>query len=178
MKENSKANKVTAVLYFIYLIALFWIILFKFNLPFSYVGNKRSLNFIPFMESVVRNGRLDFVEIIMNVMIFVPLGIYAAILFDKWVFAKKIFLFFSISFLFEAFQFIFGIGASDITDVINNTIGGILGLILYKGIEKLFKNKVKAQNFINIIATIGTVAMALLLFWLKLNGLVIKTSGE
>lgn len=60
------------------------------------------------------------------------------------------------------------IWTSDITDIITNTLGGIVGLlIMYIGV-KLFKNKHKGYKFINIIATIGTtfmiVLLALLLF--------------
>ncbi|WP_304341192.1 VanZ family protein [Metaclostridioides mangenotii] len=171
MKDNNKTNKLTNVLFIIYLIALFWIIVFKFNVQFSYMGNMRSINLIPFSESLIINGKLHFSEIIMNVVIFLPLGIYVGILFKRWIIGKKLFLFFLISLICEGFQFIFGVGASDITDIINNTLGGIIGLMIYKGIEKVFKNSVKAQKFMNIIAIIGTILMILLLLLLKINNL-------
>jgi glycopeptide antibiotics resistance protein len=66
------------------------------------------------------------------------------------------------------------VGASDITDVINNTLGGIIGLMIYIGIEKVSGNSAKTQKFINIIATIGTVSMILFLFLLKTNRLGIR----
>lgn len=137
--------------------------MFKFNVPFSKLGNMRSINLIPFNESLIINGKLDFREIIMNVAIFMPLGIYSGILLKKWTTRKKIFLFFFISLIFEISQFVLGVGASDITDIINNTLGGIIGLVIYKGIEKILRNSIKAQKFINIIATIGTILMISLL---------------
>ena len=163
MKNDSKTNKLTKVLFVIYLIALLWIIVFKFNVPFSKLGYMRSINLIPFNESLVINGELDFREIIMNVVIFIPLGIYLVILLKKWTIGKKIFLFFLISLICEIFQFILGVGASDITDIINNTLGGVIGIAIYKGIEKISKNNIKAQKFINICATIGTTLMISLL---------------
>ena len=163
MKDDSKINKLTKILFIIYLIVLFWIIIFKFDIPFSKLGYMRSINLIPFNESLIINGKLDFREIIMNVVIFVPLGIYSSILLKKWTIGKKILLFFSISLICEIFQFILGVGASDIADIINNTLGGIIGLVIYKGIEKISKNGIKAQKFINIIATIGTILMISLL---------------
>ena len=171
MKDNNKTNKLTNVLFIIYLIALFWIIVFKFNVQFSYMGNMRSINLIPFSESLIINGKLHFSEIIMNVVIFLPLGIYVEILFKRWIIGKKLFLFFLISLICEGFQFILGVGASDITDIINNTLGGIIGLMIYKGIEKVFKTSVKAQKFMNIIAILGTILMILLLLLLKINNL-------
>lgn len=163
MKDDSKIKKWSKVLFVIYLIALLWIIVFKFNAPFSKLGYMRSINLIPFNESLIINGKLDFREIIMNVAIFMPLGIYSGVLLKKWTVGKKIFLFFLISLICEIFQFILGVGASDITDIINNTLGGIIGLVIYKGIEKISKNSIKVHKFINIIGTIGTILMISLL---------------
>lgn len=171
---NNKMNKLTLVLFVIYLIALFWIIVLKLNVHFSYMGNMRRINLIPFSDALILNGKLDFVEIIMNVVIFVPLGIYAGILFQRWIIGKRIILFFLISLICEGIQFILALGVFDITDIINNTLGGIIGLVMYKGIEKTFKNSVKTQKFINIIATIGTILMIVLLFLLKTDRLWIK----
>jgi len=168
LKDN-KTNQLTNVLFIIYLIALFWIIVFKFNLPFSNIGNMRSLNLIPFSEPLILNNKVSYNELIMNVVIFVPLGIYVGILYKKWTSIKKIFLFFLISLICEVLQYILAIGASDITDIINNTLGGIIGLIIYKVIEKIFNNSAKAQKFINIIAQIGTTVVILLLLLLRIN---------
>ncbi len=134
----------------------------------------RSVNLIPFGDSSMVHGKIDYSEMILNVVIFVPLGIYAGMLFTKWAFAKKIFFFFLISLLFEGLQFILKVGAFDVTDIINNTLGGFIGLMLYKVIEKMFDNSVKAQKFMNIIATIGTILMILFLVLLKTDNLWIK----
>jgi len=171
MLENNTANKLTHSLLVIYIVVLFWILLFKLGVHFSYMGNERSINLVPFGESSILNGKIDFSEIVLNVLIFIPLGVYAGVLFKRWIIGKKLFLFFLISLLIEGFQFILAVGAFDITDIINNTLGGIIGLLLYTGIEKVFENSVKAQKTINIIATIGTVSMVLFLFLLKTNRL-------
>ena len=171
--DNNTVNKLTNVLFAIYLMALFWILILKLGVRFSYMGD-RSVNLIPFSEPLILNGRMDFGEIILNVLIFVPLGIYAGILFQRWVFVNKIFFFFLISLLFEAIQFVLKVGAFDITDIINNTAGGIIGILLYKALEKVFKSRVRIQKFINIIAAVGTVLMIILLFLLKMNMLPVR----
>ena len=76
--------------------------------------------------------------------------------------------------MFEALQFILRAGAFDITDIITNTLGGIIGLMIFEAIEKVFNNSVKAQKFINIIAAIGTVLMISLLLLLKMNMLPVR----
>ena len=166
MKENNKPNKLINVLFIIYLIALFWILLFKFGVRFSYMEN-RNVNLIPF-------DKIDVAEIILNVVIFIPLGIYAGVLFKRWGFVKKLFFFFLISLMFEGLQFIFKIGAFDITDIITNISGGIIGSLIFEAIEKLFNNSVRSRKFITIIAAIGTVFMISLLLLLKLNMLPIR----
>ncbi len=159
----NKTNNLTKILFIIYMIALFWIIIFKFDIPFSNLGYMRSINLIPFSESLIINDKLDFREMIKNAVIFLPLGIYLEILFKKYSTCRKIFFVFLISFICEVSQFILGVGASDITDIINNMIGGIIGIAIYKVIVKIIKNDVKAQKIINVIATIGTIFMTLLL---------------
>jgi glycopeptide antibiotics resistance protein len=176
-RNNSKVynvtNRLTTVLFITYSIALCWILLFKLGARFSYMGS-RSINVIPFSEPLVINGKIDVGEIILNVVIFVPLGIYAGILFERWIFGKKLLFLFLISLLVEGLQFILAVGAFDITDIITNTLGGMIGLMTVKVIEKAFNNSVKAQKFINIIAAIGTVLLISFLVLLKMNMLPIR----
>jgi glycopeptide antibiotics resistance protein len=171
MEGTTKANKYTRTLFIIYLIALFWIIVFKFNLPFSYMGINRSVNLIPFHAPFIINGKLHYSELLLNVVIFMPLGVYAGVLFQKWSVWRQLFLFFLVSFLCEGLQYVLGVGNSDITDIITNTLGGVLGLLICKGIERAFKNSVRAQRFINVLSTTGTVLMILLLLLLKVSNL-------
>ena len=171
-KEN-KANKITKILLLVYLITLIWILLFKLGVHFSYM-DKREVNLIPFGRPLILNSKVDFGEIFLNVVIFIPFGIYTGVLRKRWTFGKKFFLFFLTSLIIEALQFIFKIGAFDITDIITNTSGGIIGLLIYFIIEKLFNNSAKAQKFINIIAAFGTILIVLFLALLKLNMLPIR----
>lgn len=170
-KDNPFANKLTYLLLTIYLAALFWIIVLKLNISFSYKGTQ-NVNLIPFREPLLYNGKFDYNEIFLNILIFVPLGLYVEILFKKLSLARKIFSFFMVSFICEILQYILRIGAFDITDIINNTFGGIIGLMLFKVGEKIFGDATKAQKFINIIATIGTVLIISTLLYLKINRLL------
>ena len=103
-----------------------------------------------------------------------PLGVYTGILFERWIFGRKLFFLFLISLIVEGLQFILAVGAFDITDIITNTLGGIIGLTIFKAIEKGFNNSVKAQKFINIISAVGTALMILLLLLLKMNMLPVR----
>jgi glycopeptide antibiotics resistance protein len=133
----------------------------------------RHVNLIPFSQAI-SSGNFDFGETIMNVVIFVPLGIYAGVLFRKWTFWKNILFFLVVTLIIEAVQFFFRVGAFDTTDTISNTLGGMIGLMIFKGIEIMFKEPLKAQKSINIVASVGTFLMILFLFLLKTNNLGVK----
>ncbi|NHE56481.1 VanZ family protein [Cyclobacterium plantarum] len=124
----------------------------------------KSTNFIPFNEPVIFTG-----ENILNVLVFVPLGIYIGALFTRWIFGKKNFFLFLLSLLVEDLQYLFRIGAFDVTDLMTNTLGGVIGLLVFSGLERAFHNGIKAQKFINFIAVPATILLILLLVLLKMN---------
>jgi glycopeptide antibiotics resistance protein len=167
-KVNHAANRFTTVLFIIYLIALYWILLLKLGVRFSYMGDRR-VNLIPFSGLSVLTS-----ENILNVVILVPLGIYAEVLFKRSAFGNKLLFFLLLSFLVEGLQYILKIGAFDVTDIVTNTSGGIIGLMMVKAIDKVFTNRFKTQKFINIIAAIATLLMILLFALLKMNMLPIR----
>lgn len=168
--ENKKTRQqvLTICLLIVYLLVLTWIILFKMQFSIRELSNSRSINLIPFHESVIVNNRIEFSEIYDNMLVFVPFGLYIGMLKCNWSFLKKVAPIASVSLLYEVLQFIFAIGASDITDIIGNTFGGIIGIFIYIVLHRLFKTKFKINKVLNIIALIGTVCVVILLAFLVL----------
>lgn len=168
MFTSKSQKKISIAVFGLYILLLIWLILFKFNINLTDLGYIRNVNLIPFKESLIINGHLDVSEIIYNVLIFVPLGVYVSIFTPKLPFIKKILPSLFLSLLLETLQFIFAIGASDITDVISNTVGGFLGIILFHFFKKLFREK-----FISIVNLIGLMieifALIMLIFLLVAN---------
>lgn len=138
----------------IYLFVLTWIILFKMNFSFQELPNLRDINLIPFAGSAIVNNQIFFSEIINNVLIFIPFGVYISMLKPDWTFLKKVAPIAGVSLLFEVLQFIFAIGGTDITDFIGNTLGGIIGIGLYLVLRRLFKTNI--NKVLNVLASIGT----------------------
>lgn len=163
------SKKITLSLLIMYLLVLTWIIVFKLQFSFSGLPAIRNINLIPFGESVIVNGKISFTELIKNVIVFIPFGILISVLRDKETFIKKIIPIVLTSLLFEVLQFIFGIGASDITDVINNSLGGVIGIAIAFGISKIFKNSWK--KIINIVSIIFAVILVLFILILVLVNL-------
>lgn len=167
-ESQSSYDKLTKSLFVIYLIVMGWIILLKLGVQFSYMEERR-LNMVPFA-----NGYYSMMETIMNVVIFIPMGMYAGILLRNKAFGMKLLFFFLISLLLEGLQYVFKFGAFDITDLLTNTTGGIIGYLLYLGFRAFFKNPLKAQKSFNLIFGLGTILIVSLLILLKLNMLPIR----
>lgn len=137
-------SKKTNILLFLYIFTLTFLILFKLSLDISSLVTTRSINLIPFYYDKETTFHLK--EIIENILIFIPLGL---LLKMKDLSPKKIFLLgFLLSFTYEFLQYIFSIGAADITDIIANTIGAILGSLVYSILSHFIHNKSKLNNFI------------------------------
>lgn len=164
--SENKMKRITGILLIVYLLVLSWIILFKMQLSISELKNMnfRSINLIPFSESVIVNGKVDISEILLNIVAFVPFGIYISMLKPNWNFGKKVLPIFCVSLAYEIIQFIFAIGGSDITDLIGNTLGGVIGIGIFVLLYGIFGKKV--IKGLNVLATIGTVVMVLLLGFL------------
>ena len=159
MKNNRQRN-LTKILFAIYFLILVWILLFKMSFSLDELYKNRSINLIPFMGSVVVNGRIYINEIIDNILVFIPLGIYICMLKEDWPILRKISVGFFISLGIEVLQFILAIGATDITDLIGNTLGGIIGIGVFYLFSKVFKNKTnKIINTLALIVTILLVSM-------------------
>ncbi|WP_088037630.1 VanZ family protein [Gottfriedia acidiceleris] len=159
-KSKNNQNKITAGLFAVYLFALIWIIVFKMQFSYQGLPDFREINLIPFAGSVSVNNQIDFIEIILNVLAFIPFGIYISMLKPNWSFLKKIAVIAGVSLLFEVLQFIFAIGASDITDLLGNTLGGIIGIGVYIVFCRLFSTK--ANKILNVLTSIGVIFLVAL----------------
>ena len=75
----------------------------------------------------------------------------------------KIMMIAGTSFLLETTQYVLAIGRSDITDVLTNTAGGLLGLIVYLMVARLIGIRIKANRLFSILAGIVSVVVIVLL---------------
>lgn len=153
--KSEKRNKLTLVLFTVYILVLTGIILFKLPFKFELSDGIRVINLIPFQGSFDYNGVFNSREIIDNVLLFIPLGVYIGMLKSKWSFVRKVLPAIGLSLLFEAIQFIFAMGRADITDILGNTLGGIIGIGIEALLFTIFKNR--TTKIINILALVLTV---------------------
>lgn len=153
--------------FYLYLIFLVWIILFKMKFYISDLPRMHSLNFVPFGASVVVNGSIVYSEIFYNFLVFLPMGFFLEFLLSKISFWKKFCFIFLFSFFLEYFQYVFWIGASDITDVLMNCSGGIFGILFTKLSYCMCKNDEKLTIFLHYFVAFSSIfCFIFLLFYL------------
>ena len=144
MFQTTKQRRLSYIVFGVYFILLIWLVLFKFATNLSEIPRMRSINLIPFYYNQETNTHLR--EILYNIIVFVPLGVYVQILKEDWEKAKKCMVVLLTSFLFEVVQFVFAIGASDVTDLIGNTIGGIVGILFCIILKKFTPKKFQTED--------------------------------
>lgn len=130
----------------------------------------RSINLIPFYYDKEIGTSFHLKEVFENLLIFVPMGIYLQMLLPKCWFHGKLIIIAGTSILLEVAQYVLAIGRSDITDLITNFMGGLLGLALYGTMARLLKNRDTADKLFFILAVIvSVVVVGFLAFILFLN---------
>lgn len=111
--------------------------LFCSTVIFRATGATRQYDFHPFWSY----DRPDLlIENIMNVIVFIPVGmILGSLLRVKGSWAIALLIGCSISLTIESLQFLFIKGFSELDDVMHNTIGCIAGYILVHGLRLMVK---------------------------------------
>lgn len=161
MKKKEKHLKtVASILFILYLLILVWVILFKLQFTLSDIDHIRNINLIPFHYSTATSEQIHIEEVMANVLIFIPFGIFLSMLTSKMKLRNKILIFFATSLVLETMQYVLTIGSTDITDLITNVTGGAIGIILYRLLLKAVKDKYKTDTVISVVA--GSVAVLFL----------------
>lgn len=158
-KRKDLSKEIVTISFVLYLLLLTWIIVFKVRIDISSLKYIRSINFIPFKSNGSINGMK---ETIINLLLFIPLGMYLQF-FSKKQKYMSITMVILISFIFEILQYVFHIGVSDITDIIMNTLGGIIGMLLMFILYKLLNKKINSDQ-VNIIISHLSLLIPIALF--------------
>ncbi len=115
---------------------------------FSKIHFENAVNLIPFesiklyFDNFYDMTNAFVVNIVGNLVIFAPMGIFVPLLFDdkiKNAFVMTLFMILLVS-IIEFLQFVFFVGSADIDDVILNTIGAVVVYLIMK--NKIVKNTV------------------------------------
>lgn len=159
------SKKLTSLLFGVYLATLTWIIVFKMDLSTLLLARYgyRSLNLIPFAGTAVYNGVLDYQEILLNVLCFIPFGIYMEMVFRKASWVQNLLVIGLVSLFYEVLQYSFMIGMADITDLLANGLGGAIGINIMYVLTSIWREQ--AYERMNKLALLGSLITGLLLIF-------------
>ncbi len=148
------------VLFVVYLVLLAWTVVWKLEMP--YVGAAallpRPIKLIPFLPSADAGGSAPL-EVVANILLFVPFGLYLGLLAPTWQWWRAMGVFIGASLILEATQHLLSTGSFDTTDMIVNTVGGLAGL----GLLALARRRLQARtaSVMTRVCLIGTVVSLL-----------------
>ena len=129
----------TGLRYFVVLLLIeYTILMFCSTILFRTSCETRQYDFHPFWSY----SRPDlFVENIMNVVVFIPVGLLLGIAFKQVTWWKALLLGCGISITIESLQFFFTRGFSELDDVMHNTLGCLIGFGFMIILRIIFKTR-------------------------------------
>ncbi|MFY3790277.1 VanZ family protein [Ureibacillus sp. MALMAid1270] len=135
--KESIGSLIIKSLMYVYLVMVLYVTLMPFTIPFS--GNNNlfleTANAIPFRDVMLKyDGAIR--EVFLNILMMVPLGFLYPIIKKKGV-IRTLITTFLFSLFIECSQLLgvwwgsTGVRIFDVTDLITNTIGGLVGFLMY-----------------------------------------------
>jgi glycopeptide antibiotics resistance protein len=152
------ARTLLVVLFTVYLLLLVWLVLWKLEVPYVGAGALREIKLVPFGPTAEAGASAPF-EVVANLLLFVPFGLYLGLLAPWWPWWKAAAAVVGTSLVLEVAQYVLALGSSDVTDLVVNTVGGLAGI----GLLALARRRLQARTatVITRICAIGT-ALALI----------------
>ena len=121
-----------------------------------------------FMESINSPKYVFTEDDLLNVIIFIPMGLYLSYFIKNRKFLKSLLITFGVSLFFELFQLFTVIGSFTIQDLMTNVIGGIIGYLVYKLIF-IKKESKQRTTILNVISIIGIIVFVPILLYGIIN---------
>lgn len=137
------------ILYFVFATYLAAVYLFVGMPTLQFMRFDLSLTLMPFLPMIA-----DFKNTILNIILFIPLGIMLPFLWKKYNSLRATLIFgFCMSLAIELLQ-ILTYRATDINDLIANTVGAVLGYFVFRVLSCMFPSKTKFATRKNEIAVV------------------------
>lgn len=154
MDANKRKRRVVAgIIFLIYFAVLFYFLFFSEKMGRTYSERTYHYNLIPFREigrfiqyRNVLGKEAVLLNIFGNVAAFVPFGAFLPIFSGRCRhFFFTVLYSFELSLLVELMQLVFKVGSFDVDDLMLNTLGGMVGFLIYVVVIFVWK-KVEQQR--------------------------------
>lgn len=144
-QQRKKLRLLGQIGFYLYMVIIFYFVLFSERYGrFAHEDYRYNLElFKEIKRFIIYRHYFSFEEIITNlfgnVFAFSPFGaLLPFVRKQKTGFISVLFETFCFSFVIESMQLIFRVGVFDVDDLLMNTIGGVIGYIVYKIVRKIY----------------------------------------
>ncbi|MFH5880287.1 VanZ family protein [Arthrobacter sp. NA-172] len=155
--------------------ALYAAFLLKLLLFSRAPGSERSINLIPFatiaeyaFSHSPGTARVAFANVVGNILIFIPLGVYASWLRHRAAWLAMLTVA-SVSVAVEIIQGVFAVGASDIDDVILNCVGGLIGILAFWLLSAILRERSRVRTAMAVLSLLSMPLWYYFLFIIRLH---------
>lgn len=125
----------------------------------TYIRLSFNFNFVPFLYMFS-----DYRNSLLNVLLFVPLGFFLPFFWKEFrSFGKTVLFGFCTSLVIELLQ-IFTFRATDVNDLITNTLGAALGYLLARAVLKLLPKHIPSEQTSDVFFVYGITFGIMFLF--------------
>lgn len=147
-KGLSRRGRNTAILWWVYTMFLLYITVLG-RYCFEDFRSRLDL-FISYRQAFIAGNGSELRALILNILIFVPFGLITAELIKKrfpaWAALIPGFI---LTLVIELLQLVTRTGTFEIDDLINNTLGTALGILLWYGLRALYRKLKKNKELSN-----------------------------
>lgn len=141
----------------------FWMLIKIILLKNGFTNQGYKINFIlfDFINQYYDHGLSQtlLINILGNIALFIPLSIILLNYFKFLTYSNVIFTNFITSLSFELIQLATGWGVFDVDDIFLNTLGGIIGLVIYHLITHKKRSKLPSAIFLVSFGMIGYLSL-------------------
>ncbi|MDD6039397.1 MAG: VanZ family protein [bacterium] len=169
MDKKKSIGKIVCQIVLFSILAIYILILFA--LIFRKRHGFRSVNLIPFrliadfLFGDSKSQAFAVNNIVGNIVLFIPFGIYLTLFNPNKRIRVNTGIVAIASITVEILQYLFQVGVMDMDDVILNTLGGLIGIVIFKIMYRFLKDKTK--NVIAVLAPIAGVGAILFMSFIN-----------
>lgn len=164
MQTSKKINSSATLAFCLYMLCLFWIVILKCNLRQGVLDSREFMSQMTLAERIFFSaGRFAGSEkndILINISIFIPFGLLVPFLNKSQTYIKSALAGIGLTLLVEISQLLIPIGGFTYIDIINNSIGTFIGIIIHYHLKDLIKEK----PLITIINSSSALQIGILIF--------------
>ena len=172
--STNRAKAETVAIFAVF--ALYAAFLMKLLLFSRAPGSERSINLIPF-ASITQYAfshshgteKVAFANVVGNILIFIPLGVYASWLRHRAPAWLTMLTVASVSVAVEIIQGVFAIGASDIDDVILNCTGGLIGILAFRLLSAILRERSRVRTAMAALSLLSMPVWCYFFFTIRLH---------